>query len=116
MIEQAAADRVLFLNESSRPLPNLRFPEYVYRLRRTSSHCGTSNLANDKTSNRQFNTGSPWNVPAGHGRVNIDQVIAKYEKESHEEQEKKLQQLKDGAVPVEQPVEPLVRRAPGPSN
>lgn len=29
MIEQAGADRVLFLNESSRRLPDLRYPEYV---------------------------------------------------------------------------------------
>lgn len=65
---------------------------------------------------RQFNTGSPWNVPAGQGRVNIDRVIEKYEKEAYEEQEKKLQQLKEGNVPREKPVEPLVRRAPGPSN
>ena len=73
-------------------------------------------LTNAFVMNRQFNTGSPWNVPAGHGRVNIDQVIEKYERESYEEQEKKLQQLKDGTLPREQPVEPLVRRAPGPSN
>ena len=65
---------------------------------------------------RQFNTGSPWNVPAGHGRVNIDEVINKYEKEAYEEQEKKLQQLKENNVPREKPVEPLVRRAPSPSN
>ena len=60
-------------------------------------------------SNRSFNTGSPWNVPAGHGNINLDEVIAKYEKEAYEEQEKRLQQLKENNVPVEKPVRPLVR-------
>jgi hypothetical protein len=48
-------------------------------------------------------------VPAGHGSVNIDEVIAKYQKEAHEEQEKRLQQLKENKVPVEQPFEPLAK-------
>lgn len=48
--------------------------------------------------------------------MNIDQVIEKYEKEAQELQEKKLQQLRENNVPAEKPVEPLVRRAPGPSN
>jgi hypothetical protein len=42
-------------------------------------------------------------VPAGHGSANIDALIAKYEKESYEENEKKLQQVRDNKVPVEQP-------------
>ena len=65
---------------------------------------------------RQFNVGAPWNVPAGHGRVNIDRVIEKYEKESYEQQEEKLRQLRENDVPREKAYEPLVRRAPGPSN
>lgn len=51
---------------------------------------------------RILNTGSPWNVPAG-SRANVDQAIAKYEKESYEEQAKKLQQIRDNNVPAEQP-------------
>ena len=59
-----------------------------------------------------FNTGSPWNVPAGNGNINIDKVIAKYEKESFDEQKKRLQQLQENNVPVEKPVESLVKRTP----
>ena len=58
---------------------------------------------------RQFNTGSPWNVPAGQGGINIDKVIEKYQKELYAEQEKKLQQVQENKVPVEQPFEPLVK-------
>ena len=61
---------------------------------------------------RQFNTGSPWNVPAGQGGINIDKVIEKYEKESFAQQEKKLQQLRENNVPVEKPVEPLTKAVP----
>ena len=55
------------------------------------------------TAFRQFNSGSPYNVPAGNGSDNIDAVIAKYQKEAFEANEKKLQQLKDNAVPAEHP-------------
>lgn len=41
---------------------------------------------------------------AGHGSANLDELIAKYEKEAREENEKKLEQLKNNSVPVEQPV------------
>jgi hypothetical protein len=58
---------------------------------------------------RQLNGGSPWNVPAGHGSANIDEAIQKYQKEAYAAQEKKLQQIKDNKVPVEQPFEPLSR-------
>lgn len=51
---------------------------------------------------RILNSGSPWNVPAG-SRANIDHAIAKYEKDSFEQEAKKLQQLKDNKVPAEQP-------------
>ncbi|KAK4540824.1 hypothetical protein LTR36_008901 [Oleoguttula mirabilis] len=89
MIEQAAADRNLFLNESqsSHRRVDLRFPE-------------------------QFNTGAPWNVPAGHGSANIDKVIAKYEQEAFAENDRKLQQLRENKVPAEQPFEPLAKLAP----
>ncbi|KAK3690788.1 hypothetical protein LTR37_018962 [Vermiconidia calcicola] len=96
-MEQAAADRVLFLNESTKGAHrnvDIRFPE-------------------------QFNVGAPWNVSAGQGSINIDKVIQKYEREAHEQQEKKLQQIRENNVPVEQPFESLTRRnapiAPSPS-
>ncbi|EMC93245.1 hypothetical protein BAUCODRAFT_125121 [Baudoinia panamericana UAMH 10762] len=84
-VEQAAADRVLFLNESSQNprTVDVRFPE-------------------------QLNTGAPWNVPAGH-YANMDTVIAKYEKESFEAQERKLQQIRENNVPCEQPMPTLVK-------
>merc|ERR1712137_83263 len=89
MIEEAAADRVLFLNEASQSVRHvdLRFPEI-------------------------FNTGSPWNVPAGQGGANIDHLIAKYEKEAYEANEKKHQQIKENKVPREQPLTPFAKRTP----
>nr|OQO20533.1 hypothetical protein B0A51_11507 [Rachicladosporium sp. CCFEE 5018] len=89
MIEQAASDRVLFLNEASAAVRHvdLRFPEI-------------------------FNTGSPYNVPAGHGSANIDQLIAKYQKESNEAQEEKLEQLRSNRVPREQPVKDFAKITP----
>jgi hypothetical protein len=51
---------------------------------------------------RALNTGAPHNVPAGH-YADMSQVIAKFEKESYEANAKKLQQIKDNAVPCEQP-------------
>jgi hypothetical protein len=47
-----------------------------------------------------MNVGSPYNVPAG-STVNLDKVIAKYEKEHYEDQAKKLKQLLDGTLPAE---------------
>jgi Ser/Thr protein kinase RdoA (MazF antagonist) len=35
-------------------------------------------------------------------------VVEKYQKEAYEEQEKKLQQLRENKVPVEQPLQSLV--------
>lgn len=52
-----------------------------------------------------MNSGSPWNVPAGQGSANIDHAIAKFEKEAYEEQEKKLQALRDNNVRAEQTYE-----------
>jgi len=51
-------------------------------------------------------------VPAGHGYANIDKVIAKYEQEAFEENERKLQQLRENKVPCEQPFDPLVKAPP----
>lgn len=55
---------------------------------------------------RIFNTGSPYNVPAGHGTGNLDKVIAHYEKKNKEEQERKMQMLRDGTLPIEQEPRP----------
>lgn len=93
MIEQAAADRVLFLNEASNAVRHvdLRFPEI-------------------------FNVSSPWNVPAGHGGANLDHLIAKYEKEAFDQNERKLQEVKENRVPREQPVTPFAKRTPAASD
>jgi hypothetical protein len=47
---------------------------------------------------RLLNSGSPWNVPAGQGRANLDHLIAHYEKQNAEEEARKLENLakKDG--------------------
>ena len=45
---------------------------------------------------RLFNTGSPWNVPAGQGGANLDKLIAHYEKKNFEEEEKKMRTLREG--------------------
>ncbi|GAB1744134.1 hypothetical protein NU219Hw_g1291t1 [Hortaea werneckii] len=135
MVEAAAGDRVLFLNESAQAnrRVELRFPEYVYPGLDATGHRSqwmisvswfggygkfTARIAAGGVANevlhRQFNIGSPFNVPAGHGGGNLDQVIAKYEKESFEENEKKLQQLRENNVPCEKPFEPLAKSPPAP--
>jgi hypothetical protein len=63
---------------------------------------------------RQFNGGAPWNVPAGQGSIDLEKVIAKYEKEAFEANEKRLQQLRDNNVPYEQPVKSLIKSPPAP--
>lgn len=45
---------------------------------------------------RIFNTGSPWNVPAGQGGANLDKLIAHYEKKNYDEEERKLRTLREG--------------------
>ncbi|KAL8701501.1 MAG: hypothetical protein Q9224_000465 [Gallowayella concinna] len=52
MVEQAGHDRNIFTNSTPSPLVDLSFPEI-------------------------FNTGSPYNVPAGHG-ANLDELINHY--------------------------------------
>jgi hypothetical protein len=41
------------------------------------------------------------NVPAGQGSINLEKVIAHYEKKNYEAQEKQMQQLKDGTLRAE---------------
>jgi hypothetical protein len=50
---------------------------------------------------RSFNQHSPMNVPAGQGSINLEKVIAHYEKKNYEAQEKQMQQLKDGTLRAE---------------
>ncbi|KAF2229325.1 hypothetical protein EV356DRAFT_521182 [Viridothelium virens] len=78
MMEQAAFDRNLFLNSKPTKHVELKYPE-------------------------QMNQASPWNVPAGHG-TNIDAMIEHYQKKNYEENEKKLQALRDGTLKAEQPL------------
>ncbi|KAK5691435.1 hypothetical protein LTR97_011428 [Elasticomyces elasticus] len=91
-VEQAASDKLLFINEirNGPRFVDLKFPE-------------------------QFNAGSPWNVPAGQGSANMDQVIAKFEKASYEENARKLQQLRDNQVPCEQPMAETLPKTSGPA-
>lgn len=51
---------------------------------------------------RQFNTGSPYNVPAG-SQADISKVVEHYEKINYEENAKKLEALKNGTLKAEQP-------------
>ncbi|KAI9677911.1 MAG: hypothetical protein M1829_002408 [Trizodia sp. TS-e1964] len=67
MIEQAAFDRNLFQSSPGSKVVELRFPEI-------------------------FNSGSPYNVSAGQG-VNLDKLIAHYEKQNRENEERKLRVL-----------------------
>ncbi|KAF2724924.1 hypothetical protein K431DRAFT_281396 [Polychaeton citri CBS 116435] len=88
-IEQAAADRTLFLNESNRNqrIVQHRFPEMI-------------------------NAGSPLNVPAGQGSADLSAMIEKYEQENRELEAEKLAQLRENRVPREQPVHVLTKRTP----
>lgn len=57
---------------------------------------------------RMLNTGSPFNVPAGHGYSNIDAAIEKYQKQNYEENARKYQALKENRIPAEHPLAPEV--------
>ncbi|KAL8943539.1 MAG: hypothetical protein Q9216_000997 [Gyalolechia sp. 2 TL-2023] len=61
-VEQAAHDRNLFHNSQPSPLVDLRFPEI-------------------------FNTGSPRNIPAGHG-ADLSELIAHYHRKNAEQDAK----------------------------
>ncbi|KAI4185712.1 MAG: hypothetical protein L6R41_003970 [Letrouitia leprolyta] len=86
-IEQAAHDRNLFHNSQPSPLVDLRFPEV-------------------------FNSGSPHNVPAGHG-ANLNELIAHYHRKNAEQDAKtrarmnakppELRQQESATLPVPNP-------------
>ncbi|KAF4552319.1 Hypothetical protein D9617_10g073000 [Elsinoe fawcettii] len=87
-VEVAANDRALFFNgdfSRSRYI-DLRYPEAM-------------------------NTGSPFNVPAGHGSGNIDAAIAKFEKQNYEENARKVQALKDNNVRAEKSLQSRIPQA-----
>ncbi|KAJ9669316.1 hypothetical protein H2201_000668 [Coniosporium apollinis] len=88
MIEQAAADRNLFLNSRGSAHVDLRFPEI-------------------------FNTGSPWNIQAGQA-ANMDKLIAHYEKQSFEAQEKQMKDLREGKLLAEQSPKRIGKNPPSP--
>ncbi|KAL2058577.1 hypothetical protein ABVK25_001305 [Lepraria finkii] len=68
MVEQAAADRNLFQSSPWSHHVDLKFPEI-------------------------FNTGSPYNVPAGHS-IDLEAVKAHYEKQNAEAELKRMERLK----------------------
>ncbi|KAF2028108.1 hypothetical protein EK21DRAFT_90931 [Setomelanomma holmii] len=90
MIEQAGEDRVLFMNTKPQEYVDMKFPEIM-------------------------NVGSPYNVPAG-SQNNMEKVIEKYKKLAYEENERKLEALRNNEVKSEQPFEKIhIRKAPGDS-
>ncbi|KAL8712409.1 MAG: hypothetical protein Q9220_003257 [cf. Caloplaca sp. 1 TL-2023] len=76
MIEQAGHDRNLFVNSTPSPLVDLSFPE-------------------------TFNTGSPYNVPAGHG-ANLDELIAHYRRKNAEQDAKTRARMEARKVELRQ--------------
>ncbi|KAF2465032.1 uncharacterized protein BDR25DRAFT_306888 [Lindgomyces ingoldianus] len=79
LLEQAGSDRVLFANSKPQEFIDLRSPDV-------------------------FNVGSPYNVPAG-SQANISHAIEKYRKDAFEDNERKLQALREGTIKGEQPVD-----------
>lgn len=59
-----------------------------------------------------MNVGSPYNVPAG-SQVSMEKVIEKYKRIAYEENEAKLEALRNNQVKSEQPLEKTsLRKAP----
>jgi hypothetical protein len=59
-----------------------------------------------------MNVGSPYNVPAG-SQVNMDKVIAKYKKIAYDDNERKLEALRNNEIKSEQPFDRTrIRKAP----
>jgi hypothetical protein len=48
--------------------------------------------------NRLINSGSPWNVPAGHRGRNLEEVAEHYRKQHIEEEERKVKKLAEKAA------------------
>ena len=64
-------------------------------------------------SHRIMNAGSPYNVPAG-SQVSMEKVIEKYRKINNDENERKLENLRNNRISSEQPFEgrTRVKKAP----
>lgn len=107
MVEQAGADRVLFIKSAPQDHVQMKFPECV--------PCNPV-LSFRLIFRRIMNQGSPFNVPAG--QVNsMEKVIDKFKREAYEDNERKLQALRDDDIKSEQPWERFSDPAgPGPSN
>lgn len=59
-----------------------------------------------------MNVGSPYNVPAG-SQVSMDKVIEKYKRIANEDNEAKLEALRNNQIKSEQPLEKTsLRKAP----
>lgn len=58
---------------------------------------------------RIFNSGSQMNVPAGQGGINLDKVIAHYEKQTYAENERKLKAMREGTLEAERSNAPAYR-------
>jgi hypothetical protein len=59
-----------------------------------------------------MNVGSPYNVPAG-SQVSMEKVIEKYKKIAYEDNERKLEALRENRIASEQPFEKIqLRKAP----
>ncbi|KAH9874033.1 hypothetical protein IAQ61_004661 [Plenodomus lingam] len=85
MLEQAGEDRVLFQNTQPVQHVEMKFPEIM-------------------------NNGSPYNVPAG-SQVDMQQVIDKYKKIAREDNERKLEALRENKIKSEQPFDASKLRA-----
>jgi hypothetical protein len=58
-----------------------------------------------------MNVGSPYNVPAG-SQVSMEKVIQKYQKLAYEENERKLEALRNNEIKSEQPYQPRILKGP----
>lgn len=64
------------------------------------------------TTRRLLNVGSPYNVPAG-SQVQLDKVIEKYKKLAYEDNERKLEALRNDEIKGEQPFKRnYIKKAP----
>jgi hypothetical protein len=86
MVEQAAFDRNLYQSSPGTKHVNLKFPEYVPTQKKEQQN---ETQCKFWLTDRIFNTGSPYNVSAGQGARNLHELVAHYEKQNAESEEKK---------------------------
>lgn len=94
-VQQAAADKLLFLTAPRSTNYELRFPEYVtpaYILIPSVTLSGVVVYGTFLTSFRIIQSHSPRNVVAG-SLINIDAVTERYRKQHYEEEERKAKKL-----------------------